>query len=151
MTSYFDEHDCEELGAGQQPDHMMHFARLLIDTGAWNEAEFSAMFNDRPPPPTSAKFLDELEDKLLRCDLEGEKCPVCLKGLEEEDVINRLPCKHQFHKECIVPWLQKTCSCPVCRHQLPTDDKAFEEMRRQKKREKERQFDIENLHNSMFG
>ena len=37
MTSYFDEHNCEELGPGQTPDHLMHFARLLIDTGAWNE------------------------------------------------------------------------------------------------------------------
>ena len=37
MASYFDEHDCRPLGEGEQPDHMMHMARLLIDTGYWNQ------------------------------------------------------------------------------------------------------------------
>ena len=47
MTSYFDEHNCEELGPGQTPDHLMHFARLLIDTGAWNEVGSIAKMNTR--------------------------------------------------------------------------------------------------------
>ena len=47
MTSYFDEHNCEELGPGQTPDHLMHFARLLIDTGAWNEVGSIAKINTR--------------------------------------------------------------------------------------------------------
>ena len=34
---YFDEHNCQELADGQGPDHLMHFARLLIDTGMWNQ------------------------------------------------------------------------------------------------------------------
>jgi hypothetical protein len=66
MASYFDEHDCQPLGQGEGPDHMMHMARLLIDSGAWNESEFSAMFSDRVPPPTSKKFLDDLKDHLVR-------------------------------------------------------------------------------------
>jgi hypothetical protein len=37
MASYFDEHSCEPLGQGEGPNHMMHIARLLIDTGAWND------------------------------------------------------------------------------------------------------------------
>jgi uncharacterized protein (DUF2225 family) len=71
--------------------------------------------------------------------------------MEEDDIVNELPCKHKFHKECILPWLQKTCSCPCCRFELPTDDKDFEEMRRQKKRAKQREQDIDTLHSSMFG
>ena len=47
--------------------------------------------------------------------------------------------------------LERTCSCPCCRFELPTDDKDYEEMRKQKKRMKQREEDIENLHNSMFG
>ena len=46
---------------------------------------------------------------------------------------------------------ERTCSCPCCRFELPTDDKDYEEMRKQKKRMKQRKEDIENLHNSMFG
>ena len=37
MATYFDEHNCQELGDGQAPDHLMHYARLLIDTGVWNQ------------------------------------------------------------------------------------------------------------------
>ena len=37
MASYYDEHNCEPLAPGQAPDHLMHIARLLIDTGAWNQ------------------------------------------------------------------------------------------------------------------
>ena len=68
MTSYFDEHDCEPLGAGQGPDHFMHFARLLIDSGAWNQTEFAAMFQDRIPPPTSKRFIKDLKDHLVRVE-----------------------------------------------------------------------------------
>ena len=37
MAEYFDEHNCQALGDGQVPDHLMHYARLLIDTGVWNQ------------------------------------------------------------------------------------------------------------------
>lgn len=45
----------------------------------------------------------------------------------------------------------QTCSCPVCRFELPTDDADFEEMRRQSKRAQQREHDLEQLHGSMFG
>ena len=68
MASYFDEHDCEPLREGQGPDHFLHFARLLIDSGNWNQGEFAAIFQDRTPPPTSKKFLDDLKDHLVRSE-----------------------------------------------------------------------------------
>ena len=37
MATYFDEHNCQALGDGQAPDHLMHYARLLIDYGVWNQ------------------------------------------------------------------------------------------------------------------
>jgi len=152
MASYFDEHNCQPLATGETPDHMMHIARLLVDTGHWNDDEFSALFNDRAPPPASKKFLEEeVPDKTIREEADEFECPVCLKRCEQDDVYNELPCSHRFHKECVGRWLGKTNSCPLCRHELPTDDPAYEEMKRQKNRAKQRKDDIENLHNSMFG
>ena len=104
QMEYFDEHNCTPLADGQAPDHFLHFARLLIDSGNWNASEFAGMFNDRPPPPTSKKFIDGLKDHLVRGEDEGE-CPICLKTMEQDDILNELPCKHKFHKECILPWL----------------------------------------------
>ena len=152
MANYFDEHDCRELRDGETPDHMMHFVRLLIDSGNFDASEFSAFMGDRPPPPTSKKFIEEqLEAKLIRSENEEFDCPVCLKRCELDDEFCRLPCSHRFHKECIMPWLEKTSSCPLCRKELPTDDEDYEKMRAHKKREKQRKEDLENLHSSMFG
>ena len=41
MATYFDEHNCQELAEGETPDHLLHFARLLMDAGVWNQVNIS--------------------------------------------------------------------------------------------------------------
>lgn len=150
MSSYFDEHDCNPLADGAAPDELLHFARFLVTSGNWNHEEFSAFFADKPPPPTSKQFMEELPTRVIRDDLDKE-CPICLKKFEQDDELTLLPCDHEFHNECVTAWLNKAANCPLCRKSFPTDDPEWEEMQKQKKRQARREEDLEQLHNSMFG
>ena len=54
---------------------------------------------------------------------EEQSCAVCLDEFshanndgEEGNEKMRLPCSHQFHKHCIVPWLvERSATCPLCK------------------------------------
>ncbi|CAH9144507.1 unnamed protein product, partial [Cuscuta epithymum] len=49
----------------------------------------------------------------------GETCSVCLEGFCKGDVITSLPpCSHRFHKACILPWLRRKYTCPLCRSNI---------------------------------
>jgi hypothetical protein len=60
-----------------------------------------------------------------RLDGEGEVsvCSVCMESIGPEPVEHspcvRLPCNHNFHRECITPWLKENNKCPDCRKELP--------------------------------
>ena len=114
MSSYFDEHDCAPLADGAAPDELLQFARFLVTSGNWNNEAFSAMFADKPPPPTSKQFIEELPSRVIRDDLDRE-CPICLKKFEQDDELTLLPCDHEFHAECVTAWLNKAANCPLCR------------------------------------
>lgn len=46
------------------------------------------------------------------------ECEVCLVDYVSSDELLRLPCMHLFHKACVLPWLRKAHTCPVCQINL---------------------------------
>jgi hypothetical protein len=41
---------------------------------------------------------------------------ICLCDFEESEQLMVLPCKHEFHVDCIQPWLlEKSSLCPMCK------------------------------------
>ncbi|KAF6162369.1 hypothetical protein GIB67_005289 [Kingdonia uniflora] len=53
-------------------------------------------------------------------DRGGDVCTVCLKEWKVGDeAVKTGVCEHWFHSTCIVPWLRRNNSCPVCRSNVP--------------------------------
>ncbi|KAH6827959.1 RING/U-box superfamily protein [Perilla frutescens var. hirtella] len=59
---------------------------------------------DLPNPQAESKASDD--------DL---TCSVCLEQVTAGELIRSLPCLHQFHVNCIDPWLRQQGTCPVCK------------------------------------
>ncbi|KAL9992128.1 putative transcription factor C2H2 family [Helianthus debilis subsp. tardiflorus] len=72
-------------------------------------------------PPAAAWFVKNLEPVIV--DELGSVCVICKDNVCVGSVVNRLPCGHVYHPSCIVPWLNARNTCPLCRYELPTDDK----------------------------
>ncbi|XP_026330304.1 E3 ubiquitin-protein ligase RNF181 [Hyposmocoma kahamanoa] len=146
MAGYFEEMGWSELRDGEQPNHLLHMARFLLDVGVYDE-DFSGQW-PRLPPPASKNAIANLQEFIMENDVKN--CPICLKDFNIGEKALEMPCHHLFHAACILTWLERTNSCPFCRHELPTDDEAYEAFKKEKKRAEQRKEDIEILHNSMF-
>ncbi|KAF2368872.1 Zinc finger RING-type [Trinorchestia longiramus] len=44
-----------------------------------------------------------------------ECCAVCLEAYSAGDTVRVLPCRHEFHKACVDPWLLDHRTCPMCK------------------------------------
>ncbi|KAG5185004.1 hypothetical protein JKP88DRAFT_348409 [Tribonema minus] len=42
-------------------------------------------------------------------------CSICLDDYRDGDDVTALPCRHQFHKDCVQPWLVRGGLCPLCK------------------------------------
>lgn len=85
-------------------------------------------------PPASKSAIEKLPSvKVGKEILESDysDCAVCKDGFELDEEVKKLPCKHMYHSDCILPWLELHNSCPVCRFELPTDDPDYESRPRQ--------------------
>ncbi|KAH8420984.1 hypothetical protein KR222_000623 [Zaprionus bogoriensis] len=59
-------------------------------------------------PTKTGKMTDEK-------DVDSDCCAICIESYKPADIIRILPCKHEFHKNCIDPWLIEHRTCPMCK------------------------------------
>jgi len=101
-------------------------------------------------PSTSKTVLRELEvqyyDPETSKNSDSEECPICQDDYKKGDALHTLPCKHQMHKECLKTWLDTNNSCPMCRHELMTDDPDYEEEKLDKQNPKRKQETISSMY-----
>ena len=97
-------------------------------------------------PPASERAIKNLKKTEINKDnihdFDGQTCNVCLENFSEGQISNQLDCGHHFHEKCIVHWLKMRNTCPVCRHELESNDPNYE-----KRKHSNREM-VRNLHNN---
>ncbi|KAL8562988.1 hypothetical protein ACOMHN_004680 [Nucella lapillus] len=48
----------------------------------------------------------------------SRQCQICLVDFDNGDCLRSIPCRHDFHKDCIDEWLKRNASCPICRQEV---------------------------------
>ena len=95
-------------------------------------------------PPASERAIKNLKKIEINenniHDFDGLACNVCLENFSEGQISNQIDCGHYFHEKCIVHWLKMRNTCPVCRHELESNDPNYE-----KRKHSNREM-VRNLH-----
>ncbi|XP_074869314.1 RING finger protein 215 isoform X2 [Carettochelys insculpta] len=47
-----------------------------------------------------------------------DSCAVCLDQFHKNQCLRVLPCSHEFHRDCVDPWLLLQQTCPLCKHNI---------------------------------
>ncbi|KAL2461356.1 RING/U-box superfamily protein [Abeliophyllum distichum] len=81
--------------------------------------------------PAPKYVIDSLQEITITQELLDDDpnmlCPVCKDPFRVNASMKLMPCKHTYHADCIVAWLEINNSCPVCRFRLPTNEEKYGE------------------------
>ena len=119
---------------------------------------FTSPHHPAPPPPTnfktppaSKRVLASLPQVKVTADdiLEAtnKECLICLEEQKIGSWACKLQCGHLFHKNCVAEWLEKHCTCPVCRFELETDDTAYESERKKRMKKRKLRLRMDEINN----
>ncbi|KAG6468199.1 hypothetical protein ZIOFF_072771 [Zingiber officinale] len=79
--------------------------------------DYHAYF-DKRSGPASAVAVEGL--KMVTAE-KLDFCSICLEDLGLAALVLAMPCSHLFHPGCLKKWLERSCSCPLCRFSLPQE------------------------------
>jgi len=51
----------------------------------------------------------------------GDECEICLEPMTTDTINATIQCLHVFHRECIMHWIIRSKTCPVCRGEVNND------------------------------
>eukprot|EP00004_Rigifila_ramosa_P004587 TRINITY_DN15079_c0_g1_i1.p1 TRINITY_DN15079_c0_g1~~TRINITY_DN15079_c0_g1_i1.p1 ORF type:complete len:265 (+),score=33.57 TRINITY_DN15079_c0_g1_i1:3-797(+) len=106
------------------PEMIQAFLAALATVSVSGTQNLSEL--DSGPPPASRDARDGLLVKAVYED--DQSCPICQEVFPRRARAKQMPCGHLFHEECLLSWLEKRNSCPVCRKTLPSEKQHFDDV-----------------------
>ena len=101
------------------PPGGLDFMMPQLPPGLNLERLFSAFFNGGESPQRRAAENLPLPSPTWQEGAEKPDCVICQEAMETSGAACQLPCAHQFHRECLKPWLVQRNTCPSCRYEVP--------------------------------
>jgi len=86
-------------GYEQLLEYSEHMGEAVAGLSMAQIARLPTRIVDDPPPDTP----------------DAPRCCICCYGHAQGDKLLMLPCNHDFHLECILPWLRAKRFCPLCK------------------------------------
>lgn len=105
-------------GTGHKVLNLSVFINVhVVDTYVWNDdvGETGLEFM-----PWSKKLWVENKLERVREVQVSTVCSICMEEIVVGSGGTCMPCSHLFHGACILKWLDKSRSCPLCRFSMPT-------------------------------
>ncbi|CAL5211577.1 unnamed protein product [Lathyrus oleraceus] len=81
--------------------------------GSTGLTSFSEAAESKEDSKGAERSVKGSEDELI--------CTICLDQVTRGELVRSLPCLHQFHANCIVPWLRQQGTCPVCKFRMGSE------------------------------
>lgn len=65
----------------------------------------------------SPRVVNEIKKNIVDPKIMNKEtvCSICLEDFDETKEIVFLDCNHIYHSDCIIEWINKDPSCPLCR------------------------------------
>ncbi|MCL7027884.1 hypothetical protein MKW94_017315 [Papaver nudicaule] len=90
---------------------------LLVDCK--NETDYV------PPSPKKPDDPGKLKDLTSSPTEEEDCCPTCLEEYDDESPRIITKCEHRFHLSCILEWMERSDTCPVCDQEMVLDQTVY--------------------------
>ncbi|XP_059303770.1 uncharacterized protein LOC132055799 isoform X2 [Lycium ferocissimum] len=115
-----------DFGRHIDQDDYNYTAEYELLFGQFAEGE-NGLVGGRPPASkTVVRDLPTVDVSKEDLEKNDATCAICKDEMNLGEKARQLPCAHRYHGDCILPWLGIRNTCPVCRHELPTDDPDYE-------------------------
>lgn len=67
-------------------------------------------------------------------------CAICLEDFQDGQHLRIISCAHEFHKDCVDPWLLQHRTCPLCMHNIMGTERQPQRNRLQQSPEQSQSF-----------
>lgn len=67
-------------------------------------------------------------------------CAICLEDFQDGQDLRIISCAHEFHKDCVDPWLLQHRTCPLCMHNIMGAERQSQRSRLQPGSEQSQSF-----------